>query len=161
MRDYVNNAVNAAKPQIKDIEDKLGTANTQGPGGGSAMVDVRGLLNGLNGLKTATDAAGNVRGAVAPEIASQIDAEIANINRARQPENPALYAQLQSRISALQGFLGQSGVDYRRPGTRSRAQLQERAGGPGRQPENPVRSPAADEDAAGGADVRRRHADAQ
>ena len=39
VRDYVNNAVNAAKPQIKDIEDKLGTANTQGPGGGSAMVD--------------------------------------------------------------------------------------------------------------------------
>ena len=31
---------------------QLGTANTHGPGGGSAMVDPRGLINELNGMKT-------------------------------------------------------------------------------------------------------------
>jgi hypothetical protein len=121
VRDHVNTAMSTAKPQIDAIESQLGTQNTRGPGGGSAMVDVLGLVNDLNGLKTATDAAGNVRGAVAPEIASKIDAEIANINNARQPENPALHTQLQSRISALQGFLSQSGVD---PGVRAQVQAQ-------------------------------------
>ena len=117
----INNAVNAAKPQINNVEDKLGTLNTRGPGGGSAMVDVRGLVDDLQGLKASTDAAGNVRATVAPEIASQIDGEIANINRARQPEDPALGAQLQSRINALQGFLGQSGVD---PGVQAQVEGQ-------------------------------------
>ena len=58
------------------------------------MVDARGLVDELNSLKTMTDAAGNVRATVAPEIANQIDAEIANINRARQPEDPLLDRQL-------------------------------------------------------------------
>jgi hypothetical protein len=105
VRDHVNNAVNAAKPQIDAIENQLGTQNVRGPGGGSAMVDVRGLVNALNGLKSATDAAGNVRATVAPEIAAKIDAEIANINRARQPENPALDAFMQSNINRAQSLL--------------------------------------------------------
>ena len=36
-------------------------------------------------MKTATDAAGNVRAAVDPGTAAQIDAEIAKINSVRQP----------------------------------------------------------------------------
>ena len=121
VRDYVNSKINSAKPQIDAIENQLGTQNTRGPGGGSAMVDVRGLVNDLQGLKTSTDAAGNVRATVAPEVASQIDTEIANINRARQPEDPALHAQLQGRINALQSFLNQSGVD---PGVRAQVERQ-------------------------------------
>ena len=89
-------------------------------------------------MKTATDATGNVRNAVDPGTAAQIDAEIAKINSVRQPENPALGAQLQSRIGALQSFLDQSGVD---PGVRAQVegQLQQCAGGAGRQHES-VRS---------------------
>ena len=85
------------------------------------MVDPRGLINELNGMKTETDAAGNVRNAVDPGTAAQIDAEIAKINSVRQPEDPALDAQLQSRIGALQSFLGQSGVD---PGVRAQVEGQ-------------------------------------
>ena len=121
VREHVANALNTAKPQIDAIENKLGTQNTFGPGGGSAMVDPRGLINELNGMKTATDAAGNVRNAVDPGTAAQIDAEIAKINSVRQPEDPALHAQLQSRIGALQSFLGQSGVD---PGVRAQVEGQ-------------------------------------
>ena len=121
VREHVDNALNTVKPQIDQIEKQLGTLNTQGPGGGSAMVDPRGLIGQLNGMKTTTDAAGNVRNAVDPGTASQIDAEIAKINSVRQPENPALGAQLQSRIGALQSFLGQSGVD---PGVRTQVEGQ-------------------------------------
>jgi hypothetical protein len=121
VREHVDNALNTAKPQIDNIEKKLGTRNTFGPGGGSAMVDPRGLINELNGMKTETDAVGNVRNAVDPGTAAQIDAEIAKINGVRQPEDPALDAQLQSRIGALQSFLGQSGVD---PGVRAQVEGQ-------------------------------------
>jgi hypothetical protein len=121
VREHVANAINTAKPQIDTIEKQLGTTSTRGPGGGSAMVDPRGLINELNGMKTATDAAGNVRNAVDPGTAAQIDAEIAKINSVRQPEDPALHAQLQSRIGALQSFLGQSGVD---PGVRAQVEGQ-------------------------------------
>jgi hypothetical protein len=121
VREHVANALNTAKPQIDDIEKQLGTQNIFGPGGGSAMVDPRGLINELNGMKTATDAAGNVRNAVDPGTAAQIDAEIAKINSVRQPEDPAVDAQLQSRIGALQGFLSQSGVD---PGVRAQVEGQ-------------------------------------
>ena len=72
-------------------------------------------------MKTETDAVGNVRNAVDPGTAAQIDAEIAKINSVRQPEDPALDAQLQSRIGALQSFLGQSGVD---PGVRAQVEGQ-------------------------------------
>jgi hypothetical protein len=111
VREHVDNALNTAKPQIDDIEKQLGTRNTLGPGGGSAMVDPRGLVNELNGMKTATDAAGNARTVVDPQVAAQIDAEIAKINSVRQPEDPALHAQLQSQIGAMQKFLSQSGID--------------------------------------------------
>ena len=121
VREHVANALNTAKPQIDTIEKQLGFQNTFGPGGGSAMVDPRGLINELNGMKTATDAAGNVRTVVDPQVAAQIDAEIAKINSVRQPEDPTLHAQLQSRIGALQSFLGQSGVD---PGVRTQVEGQ-------------------------------------
>jgi hypothetical protein len=102
VRDHVQSAMNAAKPQIGAIENQLGTQNTRGPGGGSAMVDVRGLVNDLQAMKTTTDAAGNVRATVAPEIAARIDAEIASLNRARQPENAALDVWMQSNINRAQ-----------------------------------------------------------
>jgi hypothetical protein len=66
MRDHVTSALNAAKPQIDAVENHLGTQNVRGPGGGSAMVDVSGLVNDLQSLKTATDAAGNVWGDYPP-----------------------------------------------------------------------------------------------
>jgi hypothetical protein len=105
VRAAVNDAMSTAKPQIDAIENQLGTQNVRGPGGGSAMVDVRGLTNDLQSLKTATDANGNVRNIVAPEIAAQIDAEIASINKARQPENAAFDAWMQGNINRAQTAL--------------------------------------------------------
>ena len=155
VREHVDNALNTAKPQIDDIEKQLGTLNTQGPGGGSAMVDPRGLINELNGMKTATDAAGNVRNAVDSGTASQIDAEIAKINSVRQPENPALgraTAKQDRRIAELPRPVGRRS---RRPGA-GRGAIAECAGGAGRQHESVVRDFAPDEIASGRQRVRLR-----
>jgi hypothetical protein len=85
--------------RMDNIENTI--SNFQRPGGGDALIDVHPLLDTLQGLKTKTDAAGNVYPNVAPAIGSMIDEEIANINRARVPEDPALHVQLQSQIQAL------------------------------------------------------------
>jgi hypothetical protein len=122
INEHVASTMAAAKPQIDDIEKKLGTQNTSGPGGGAAMVDPRRLINELNGMKTRTDAAGNVHTIVAPEVAAQIDAEIAKINSARQPENPALGtddANMKVPFEALRQMKTRLGASAFGPGTPS------------------------------------------
>jgi hypothetical protein len=85
--------------RMDNIENTI--ANYQGPGGGANLIDVHPLLDTLQGMKTTTDGAGNVHPNVAPAIGSMINDEIANINSARTPEDPALHVQLQSQIGAL------------------------------------------------------------
>ena len=122
VRAHVQSAMAAAKPQIDNIENQLGVQNTFGPGGGAAMVDPRGLINDLNNMKTATDAAGNVRTIVAPEVAAQIDAEIAKLNSARQPETPALGtddANMKVPFEALRQMKTRLGASAFGPGTPS------------------------------------------
>jgi hypothetical protein len=91
---------------LKDVSQRMdnienGIANnTQGPGGGAALIDVHPLLDRLEGMKTMTDAAGNVRPNVSPGLRSMIDDEIANINSARTEEEPGLNQAIQTRIDA-------------------------------------------------------------
>ena len=91
--------------RMDNIENGIAN-NTQGPGGGAALIDVHPLLDRLEGMKTMTDAAGNPRGNVAPGIKSMIDDEVANINNAREEEEPGLNATIQTRIDALNQQLG-------------------------------------------------------
>jgi hypothetical protein len=85
--------------RMDNVENTI--SNYQGPTGGDALIDVHPLLDSLQGMKTKTDAAGNVHPNVAPELGGMIDNEIANINSARTPEDPALHVQLQSQIQGL------------------------------------------------------------
>lgn len=96
-QDYLNNV----GQRMDNIENAIAD-NNQGPGGGAALIDVHGLLNTLQGMKTTTDAAGNVHPNVAPEIGAMIDAETNRINSARTPEDPQLHAQLVNDISGIQ-----------------------------------------------------------
>ena len=91
--------LNDVGQRMDNVENTI--ANYQRPGGGDTLVDPHALLDTLQGLKTRTDPAGNVYPNVAPAIGTMIDEEIANINRARVPEDPALHVQLQSQIQAL------------------------------------------------------------
>lgn len=95
--DYLNNV----SGRMDNVENAI-AGNTQGPGGGAALIDAHPLLDSLQNMKTTTDAAGNVHPNVAPEIASMIDNEISNINRARTPEDPNLHTQLVNQAQALQ-----------------------------------------------------------
>ena len=85
--------------RMDNVENTI--ANYQRPGGGDALIDPHSLLGALQSMKTRTDPAGNVYPNVAPEIGKMIDNEIANINSARVPEDPALHVQLQSQIQGL------------------------------------------------------------
>lgn len=87
--------------RMDNVESALAN-NTQGPGGGAQLADVHGLLDTLQGMKTNTDAAGNVHPNVAPAIGQMIDNEIAHVNSARTPEDPALHAQLMNDANSLQ-----------------------------------------------------------
>jgi hypothetical protein len=94
------------KDHLKDVGQRMDNvestiANYQRPGGGDALIDVHPLLDTLQAMKTRTDPAGNVYPNVAPELGTMIDSEIANINSARVPEDPALHVQLQSQIQGL------------------------------------------------------------
>lgn len=95
--DYLNNV----SQRMDNIENAIANS-TQGPRGGAPLIDVHGLLDTLQNMKTTTDAAGNVHPNVAPEIGGMIDNEIANINRARTPEDPQLHAQLVNQAQGLQ-----------------------------------------------------------
>lgn len=95
--DYLNNV----SQRMDNVESAIAN-NSQGPRGGAALIDVHGLLDDLQNMKTTTDAAGNVHPNVAPQIGAMIDNEISNINRARTPEDPQLHAQLVSQAQGLQ-----------------------------------------------------------
>ena len=96
---------------LKDVSQRMDNvengiaSNTQGPGGGAALIDVHPLLDSLQALKTKTDAAGNVHPNAATALKSMIDDEIANINGNRTPEDPALHQALQARIDAANQVL--------------------------------------------------------
>ena len=80
---------NDVSQRMDNVENSIAN-NTRGRAAATALIDVHPLLDSLEALKTKTDAAGNVYPDVAPAISSMIDDEIANINRARTPEDPEL-----------------------------------------------------------------------
>jgi hypothetical protein len=101
-RSYVNGKFATAKPAMDTIENAI-QANTQGPTGGRALIDPSPLINALDDMKyTPPDAAGNRQFAHDPGLTSDIDAEIANIRAAREPESPILHQQLINQIGQAQ-----------------------------------------------------------
>jgi hypothetical protein len=115
-RAYVNNKFATAKPAMDTIENAI-QANTQGPTGGRALIDPTPLINSLNGMKyTPPDAAGNRQFAHDPGLTNDIDAEIANIRAAREPEDPQLDQQLTSQIGALRNAIANPNNPSQVPG---------------------------------------------
>jgi hypothetical protein len=121
-RAYVNGKLATAKPQMDAIENAI-QANTQGPAGGRALVDPSGLISELNAMKyTPPDAAGNRQFAHDPGLTNDIDAEIANIRAAREPEDPVLHQQLTNQINQAQTALSAAQTPQQAAGLQAQIQ---------------------------------------
>jgi hypothetical protein len=121
-RAYVNGKLATAKPQMDAIENAI-QANTQGPTGGRALIDPNPLISQLDAMKyTPPDAAGNRQFAHDPGLTNDIDAEIANIRAAREPEDPQRDQQLTSQIGAAQTALSNAQTPQQAAGLQAQIQ---------------------------------------